>query len=115
MPTKFFNIDNAYMILGGERYPMRDAHFIYEPIDKYIEVTATLGRATTEYGLPTVEKVIFNKPATIVYWSDGDKTVVKATKGDKYDKEKGLLIAIAKKLMGSKEFFKVMGDWLWSK
>lgn len=55
------------------------------------------------YGLGKlkIEKVIFNKPATIVFWSDGTKTVVKAQKKDKYDKEKGLAMAIAKKALGN--------------
>lgn len=28
--------------------------------------------------LPKIKDVIFNDPATIVYWADGTKTVVKA-------------------------------------
>lgn len=48
-----------------------------------------------------VEKVIFNKPATIVFWSDGTKTVVKCGENDEYDKEKGFYIACAKKFFGN--------------
>ena len=55
---------------------------------------------------PTIKKVIFNKPATIVYWSDNTKTVVKCGKNDEWDKEKGLAMAISKKLIGLKEFYK---------
>lgn len=55
------------------------------------------------YGAPlTIEKVIFNPPATIVLWSDGTKTVVKAQGYDEYDPEKGLAMAICKKVMGNK-------------
>lgn len=50
---------------------------------------------------PKIEKVIFNSPATIVFWSDGTKTVVKAMYED-YDREKGLAMAIAKKFLGNK-------------
>ena len=65
------------------------------------------------YELPTnvnlgIKKVIFNKPATIVLWEDGSKTVVKLNKGEKWDKEKGLAMAIIKKKFGLKEFFKYM-------
>ena len=35
-----------------------------------------------------IQEVIFNKPATIVKWDDGTKTVVKCGKYDKYDREK---------------------------
>lgn len=48
-----------------------------------------------------VTKVIFNNPATIVFWSDGTKTVVKCGENDTYDKEKGFYIACAKKLFGN--------------
>lgn len=50
----------------------------------------------------TIKKVIFNNPATIVYWTDGSKTVVKCQDGDVFDKEKGLAMAIAKKSFGNK-------------
>lgn len=54
---------------------------------------------------PEIKDVIFNGPATIVMWSDGTKTVVKAQKGsngkiEKIDKEKGLAMAIVKKVYG---------------
>lgn len=47
------------------------------------------------------EKVIFNPPATIVFWSDGTKTVVKCN-DEKFDEEKGLAMAISKKALGNK-------------
>lgn len=51
-----------------------------------------------------IKKVIFHKPATIVYWMDGSKTVVKVNKGEKWDPEKGLAMAIIKKKYGLKQF-----------
>ena len=42
---------------------------------------------------PEIERVIFSPPATIVFWNDGTKTVVKTSPHDKYDKEKGILWA----------------------
>ena len=51
---------------------------------------------------PSIKKVIFNYPATIVLWSDGSKTVVKCQDGDIYDPEKGLAMAISKKALGNK-------------
>lgn len=62
---------------------------------------------------PEIEKVIFNDPATIVYWHDGTKTVVKAQDGEPFDKEKGLAMAFMKKVCGNKgnfnEIFKKFG------
>ena len=54
---------------------------------------------------PKIKKVIFNNPATIVFWEDGTKTVVKAGDGDIYDPEKGLAMAFAKKFLGNKGNF----------
>ena len=48
-----------------------------------------------------IKKVIFNNPATIVLWEDGTKTVVKKQKGERWDKEKGLAMAIVKKISGN--------------
>lgn len=53
---------------------------------------------------PKIERVIFHDPATIVYWKDGTKTVVKA-QNEKFDKEKGMLAAIAKKVYGNNGSF----------
>lgn len=53
----------------------------------------------------TIENVIFNNPATIVIWKDGTKTVVKCQPGDEFDKEKGLLMAIAKKHFNNQSNF----------
>lgn len=53
-----------------------------------------------------VEKVVFNDPATIVFWKDGTKTVSKASNGDRFDKETGLAMAIIRKFCGSKNYGK---------
>ena len=53
-----------------------------------------------------VKRKIFNKKIlitfTIILWSDGIKTVVKCNKEDEFDKEKGLAMAIVKRLSGNK-------------
>ena len=66
------------------------------------------------YGIHSwIKKVIFNNPATIVFWGDGTKTVVKRQKGDRYDKEKGLAMCIAKKALGNKgNYCNVFKEWL---
>lgn len=51
---------------------------------------------------PSIINVIFNNPATIVFWSDNTKTVVKCQEGDEWDAEKGLAMAVAKKYFGNK-------------
>lgn len=61
---------------------------------------------------PEIKKVIFNDPATIVYWKDCTKTVVKCEK-EEYDPEKGLAMAIAKKALGNQgNYFEVFKKWI---
>lgn len=43
-----------------------------------------------------IKKVIFNDPATIVFWKDGTKTIVKCQEGVTFDPEKGLAMAISR-------------------
>jgi hypothetical protein len=60
-----------------------------------------------------IKNVIFNDPATIVFWSDGTKTVVKCQPGDKFDPEKGLAMAITKKTMGNTgSYYNVFEKWI---
>jgi hypothetical protein len=60
-----------------------------------------------------IEDVKFNGPATIVFWTDGTKTVVKCGKGDKFDPEKGIAMACAKKLLGNEEgYYKNLEKYL---
>ena len=52
-------------------------------------------------------------PATIVYWSDGSKTVVKCSEKDVFDPEKGLAMAIAKRCGGNKgSYYKEIQSWV---
>lgn len=60
----------------------------------------------------SIKKVIFHDPATIVYWTDGTKTVVRA-KNEAFDPEKGLAMACAKKLLGNKgHYFQEFKKWV---
>lgn len=56
-----------------------------------------------ERTLPTVERTIMNKRATVIFWCDGTKTVVKRRKGEKQNRELAVLYAIAEKALGSKK------------
>lgn len=55
--------------------------------------------ASLNYKYPSIMKVVINHPATIVFWSDGTKTVVKCAKNERFDAEKGVAMAIAKKFL----------------
>lgn len=70
----------------------------------------------TKYGGSTpdgtyIKKVIYNDPATIVFWSDGTKTVSKALDSDTYSREMGLLLCYMKKLVPNKNIHNLLNDW----
>lgn len=58
-------------------------------------------KSTSATNAAAIKRVIFNPPATIVYWSDCTKTVVKCSEKDVFDPEKGLAMAIAKRCAGN--------------
>ncbi len=49
----------------------------------------------------SIKDVRFSPPATIVFWSDNTKTVVKAQSGEEFDAEKGLMACIIKRITGN--------------
>lgn len=67
----------------------------YEVDDELIEEDLPM------YGIPDVEYIVFNPPATIVFWEDGTKTVVKAMEGEKFERYAGFAAACMKKMFGS--------------
>ena len=80
-------------------------------INQIIKKVMVQGKTVWEQ--PKIERVIFNNPATIVFWSDGIKTVVKVN-GESFDKEKGLAMAIVKRLMGNNKgnYFNEIKKWV---
>lgn len=81
-----------------------------------IEVTGAAGIVKNPYmfwKMPKIKDVIFNDPATIVFWADGTKTVVKCQDDDIFDPEKGLAMAITKKALGNKgNYCNELKKWL---
>lgn len=53
-----------------------------------------------------IKDIIINDPATIILWKDGTKTIVKCQPVDTFDPEKGIAMAILKKLYGNSGFYK---------
>lgn len=91
---------------------------MFIPIETYLEFANSLFDTTNETEVlskpPEIENVIFNDPATIVFWKDGTKTTVKCRKdkGDVFSKETGLAMAIVKKLYGNKgKYNDILKKW----
>ena len=105
---------------SAQREPIEEPRCIYEWImHKYScelslkNIDRTSVPANLFYCPFKIKKVIFNDPATIVFWSDGSKTVVKAQNGEVYDKEKGLAMAITKKWFGNQgNYYNNIKKWL---
>lgn len=74
---------------------------IYRGLDKEIFESVYKKKEGLSMAEASIKRVIFNPPATIVYWSDCSKTVVKCNVNDIFDPEKGLAMAIAKWCMGN--------------
>ena len=72
------------------------------------EVSKELYEDGFNEGVLEIKDVFFNNPATIVFWNDNTKTVVKCQGGEKYDPEKGLAMAIVKKVCGNtREYYEI--------
>lgn len=86
--------------------------FINKPYYRGALNTARAKEATA-MNTAAIKNVIFAPPATIVYWSDGSKTVVKCSEKDIFDPEKGLAMAIAKRCGGNKgSYYKEIQHWV---
>lgn len=59
-----------------------------------------------------IKNVIFNSPATVIFWEDGTKTVVKAN-NEPFDPEKGLVMGIVKRLFNNRgRYYEEIRKWL---
>lgn len=84
--------------------------FIYEFLTNYGKGIEIVDERVDPFD---IEKVIFNDPATIVFWADGTKTVVKCGEEDIYDCQTGLLMCIAKKAFGNTgKFNDILREWI---
>ena len=67
------------------------------PIVSFTRATSLCGRNLFE---AEIDRYIINEGATIIFWDDGDKTISKRHKDDKFDKELGFLFAYFYKKWG---------------
>lgn len=110
------NDDAVYNIDGSSIYPNMikpaDLSTFYRTgLFKIME--RRINEMKNNYRVPQIKDVIYNDPATIVFWMDGTKTVVKCGDYDIYDPEKGLAMAIAKKTLGNQgNYYETFKSWL---
>lgn len=90
------------------QYLRNDVDATYDCYIKWFDKSSSANKETTKRSnyMPTdirrlIKNVKFNPPATIVFWTDNTKTVVKCN-GEDYDPEKGLAMCICKKMLGNR-------------
>lgn len=71
-----------------------------EELDKMFDGIRFYSKDSPMFGI-SIKDVRFSPPATIVFWSDNTKTVVKAQSGELFDAEKGLMACIIKRITGN--------------
>lgn len=125
------NLNHAQICVDGRIYKAHDIE-LTENYGEFPKLTASAylspsnctgyysthnkstNHSNTSHKHLTIENVIFNPPATIVFWSDKTKTIVKADYDyESYDPEKGIAMAIAKKLMGDNKgkYYELFKYW----
>lgn len=91
---------------------MRQGYIYKSPDEKYSKCMADefedrgTPRHSRRYPWSSVcladpDRIIFNPPATIVFWKDGTKTVVKCAEGEKFDPYTGFCYAFTEHFLGS--------------
>ena len=65
------------------------------------EINAKLNLQVSFMPIPMITKIVFNNPATIVFWEDGTKTVVKCMEGQEFNEYYGVACAIMKRFFGN--------------
>lgn len=102
-PSKYPNIEFKYDVLNHATTDVETILKLYNTI---------FGLNQSKRLVPEIKDVKFNGPATIVFWADGTKTVVKARDED-FDKEKGLAMAISRKALGNTgSYYDEFEKWL---
>ena len=93
-------VDYSEYLKYSETY--KSAPCCLEEKEDIKEMKEAIKAKLTEYAHENcVKKIIRNGPATIVFWDDGTKTIVKRAKGTKDDIYMAFCSAFAKKMLGS--------------
>lgn len=96
-PTFYYGIDGAY---GTDCTGITVKDEETTTTEVTLECSTELdSKEVKEYFTP--EKIIYNGPCTIVFWSDGTKTIVRLAEGDIFNPYNAFNAALAKKIFGT--------------
>lgn len=94
--------------IAFEAYCKHDVAMTKQMLNSIYGAKGTHKPTYVSHKVPKIKDVKFNGPATIVFWADDTKTIVKA-QNEEFDPEKGIAMAIARKALGNKhDYFNVI-------
>lgn len=100
----FKRVDDGYLIALKQPYSgMQGRTIVVLPAKKGVMVdflNSIKVRTPIPEGLQ-IDHITLSGPATIVFWKDGSKTIVKAQNGEDIDYEKGIALCFMKKVNGN--------------
>lgn len=119
VPSNIDRLRGTNVRFSIEKFPESDI-YVLRPVayklnynERYEAAKAKIREYERRNSMFGIKDVIHHDPATIVYWCDGTKTVVKCGYNDIYDPEKGLAMAIAKKVFGNEgNYYNQFKKWL---
>lgn len=89
----------------------RSFHNVVAPTEEHTETQlyiTTMEEYRKNFYKQMVDKVIFDDRNTIILWKDNTKTIAKCNENDEYDKEKGILYAILKKVTDKEKYDNIL-------
>ena len=108
-------LESIRVIVGDYVFRPKDVRRITIDNSILIDVATDSSHCVCEYEEKEpakIKNVIFNPPATIVFWTDNTKTVVKCQDDEMFDPEKGITMAFFKKMSGNKgSYFNDIKKW----
>ena len=112
--TTDIDVESLYPTFARGLYiPTSVMDAVHRDIFNYITNDIYTTKEAVKIMRNSIKKIIFNDPATIIIWGNGDKTIVKCGEGEIYDPEKGMAMAIAKHFLGDKgNYYETFKKWL---
>ena len=86
--------------------------FINGFVDGMTESVRHLENEFYKNRIDLIDHVTFNGPATIIFFKDGTKTVLKCHDEDTYSIPTGFALALLKKILGGAAYHKLCEEWL---
>lgn len=103
--------DNSINNIINDIFGFNIDHVDLRPLERKTSKQESLRKV---YLMPNVKRVLFRDPATVVWFTDGTKSVAICGHGDTYDKETGIAICICKRMFGSQDYRKLMDKWCYT-